>query len=932
MSKMSPSVLTKEQQYSAIEQTLTRAGYDHEARIDERPSNNHGSLNFSTLNSSHDLAGNGYYPADSSSSVVPGGEGTRIGGSNASGSLQICSPVSPGSASQRGYAYTVRSNTSSILSLGRQRVEPPVVILPHYNSPYEALYLNQSDVTHFVGKDLRIGTVCISMKQAQGVTHVLVRTVLRFANIDITDSYRSTLEFDQCRSLYMKKNGLLPVLHAALQQCFESIPEYEVSRHQVVRHQAGADHSVVVLDDPRWLQSPRYISSLVRGLEEIRHEGFSYVLKNLEAQMKPAALTLDIVVPNVETLVGGDKEKFWAFFNDLGDHIEPETYLPQTSTVSLNMPAMVVGSKTEEQRQGALAELIETEVSYNKRMHDLVNIYLGEARSSVTALDPPLGKYEIRQIFSNIEQIVTASTEFLKNLREYQSSDTNTLSLGDICRKNLQAMGCYKQYLMRYQRAQETHSSLTKKSPAYKTLQEKCLQTSGIQTLSNLLIEPTQRIVKYPLLFKEILSGTAEDSSDVEGLREAAEIASQIAHMEKAKPEQKAEMLFNLRSTIESCPDSLLSQNRSIITYLDGYETNLLTGESGRPITLILFSDKVMIVRRPKGLNGDVLFQLKEDVEAKKRKDKENKERREREKKHKKDGLRQKKEDKAETDGASASSFGNVSAGFSILRKDWKFMGWMDLLRLKVSVVEQTDPEGLFCITTRSHAETKDDPWQTTRGIMPLVLSKRDPFISKFYETLALAKSAAISNGPESTSRLHIAELELFCNVFTETQYRDFKFKGEVTLFYTTVPNHPVEVTPFSRLPQFVGMIQTSDYGLRAILRSKTSLHRIGGPSIAAEDSNQFLDADAFQVHISELLANLQWTAYSFNPYQSPHLHISRVYMDTDYLYKTASSFSKAATLKAKGLRKIRESAGILTLTHVSEQALPEANYSATSA
>ncbi|KAI7819666.1 hypothetical protein BC939DRAFT_249738 [Gamsiella multidivaricata] len=198
---------------------------------------------------------------------------------------------------------------------------------------------------------------------------------------------------------------------------------------------------------------------------------------------------------------------------------------------------------------------------------------------------------------------------------------------------------------------------------------------------------------------------------------------------------------------------------------------------------------------------------------------------------------------------------------------------------------------------------------------MPLVLSKRDPFISKFYETLALAKSAAISNGPESTSRLHIAELELFCNVFTETQYRDFKFKGEVTLFYTTVPNHPVEVTPFSRLPQFVGMIQTSDYGLRAILRSKTSLHRIGGPSIAAEDSNQFLDADAFQVHISELLANLQWTAYSFNPYQSPHLHISRVYMDTDYLYKTASSFSKAATLKAKGLRKIRESAGILTFS-----------------
>lgn len=55
----------------------------------------------------------------------------------------------------------------------------------------------------------------------------------------------------------------------------------------------------------------------------------------------------------------------------------------------------------------------------------------------MTAPNPPMGKYEMRVVFSNIEQIVAVSTEFLRDLREYQNSDGKTLSLGDICRKNV---------------------------------------------------------------------------------------------------------------------------------------------------------------------------------------------------------------------------------------------------------------------------------------------------------------------------------------------------------------------------------------------------------------------------------------------------------------------------------------------------------------
>ncbi|KAG0080238.1 hypothetical protein BGZ90_000222, partial [Linnemannia elongata] len=735
---------------------------------------------------------------------------------------------------------------------------------------------------------------------------------------------RSSTEFENYRTLYPKKGDIYAVIHIAVQHCLESIPEIDVKRHQVIRHQSAADHSVIVLDEPGWMKSPRYISNVVKCLEEIRQEGFTHVLKNLEAQMKPGAQMVDIVIPD---LAGGEQEKFWAFFNGLGDHIEEEAYLPQAPRARLNLPEMIVGNKTEDHRMESVAELIQTEKKYNERMQDLVNIYLAEAKASATSLSPALGKYEIRVIFSNIEQILAVSSAFLKDLQEYEKDASHSLNLGDICARNLRRMGCYKQYLMRYKRAQDTYTTLSRKLPAFKALLERCVQANNINTLNNLLVEPTQRIVKYPLLFKGILSGTKKESPEVEGIVEAAELASQIAHMEKAKPEQTAEILFNLRNTIENCPDTLVSQNRSIVSYLDAYETNLLTGERGKPITLILFSDKVMIVRRPKGVSGETLFQLKEDVDERKRREKEEKERREREKRLKKDDTKKNDPSSAAPTPTSATpgSLGNgaMAAAMMMFGKDWKFMGWVDILKLKLAIVEQTDPEGLFCITTRNHTESKDDRWEITRGILPEVLDKRDSFISKFHETLSLKKAAATGCGADYTSRLHVAELELFCNVFSESQYKDFKNKGDVALFYAPGRSRPIDVAPFTRLPTFVGMIQATDSGMRAVLRSKSNLNDVGDPTLTTEDANRFMDVDSFQIHITELIANLQWVAYQFDPYQSAQLHFSRVYLDTDYLYQTAAPYLKATTLRTKGLKKIRDTTASVTSSTFSARSSP---------
>ncbi|KAG0335231.1 hypothetical protein BG000_007681, partial [Podila horticola] len=766
--KLAPVGLREQQQYQAIEQTLTRAGYDHEAYIETRPKARSGSLCFSTRGG-HVVGGG------TPSTSVHSGAASVFG---AAGLQQTQYSTYSPKVSKTSSGGSLRSGSSTIFHLTRPgKTDPPVEILPHYNSPYEGMYYEKPNektgtvsngVRHWICKDLRIGTVCISYKPGEsGTAHFLVRTVL---------------------------------------QCLESIPEAEVNRHQVVRHQSAVDHSVFVLDQPGWMQNPGYIASLIHALEEIKQDGFTTVLKNLEAQMKPAALTVDIVIPEAESFSTTEKQKFWTFFRGLGEPVDIEPYKIQTSSKKDNLPKFKPGEKDEEYLNAAINEFINTEIRYCERMSALANVYYEEAKA-YRGLAPIAGKYEIRIIFSNIKDIASASTAFVKDLKAYERGKSN---LGDICKRNLKAMRCYRAYLLGYAKSRSMLTSQTRRN---------------------------------------IVSALPAGSSEIDGLKEAAEIAADVSHMESGKPEQNAETLFRIRSAVVNCPDSLISQNRVMYAFLDGYETNLLSGERGKPITVILFSDKIMIVRRPRNATGDHLF------------------------------------------GGDKPS--DISMGF-LNRQQWKFMGWMDVAKLKISCVEQTDPEGLFCLTTRNYSESKDDLWETTRGILPEWLDKRDDFISKFYEVLSIAKASCVGSKADSTATFHVGELELFCNVFTESAYRDFKHKGEVSLFYSYGLNHPVDVTPFTRLPLFVGMIQSAETGFRAVLRSKANLNDAGDPIAAAEDVNSFLATDAFQLHVTELVSNLQWTVYHFDPYQSAQLHFSRLYMDSDYFYKTAAPYLKA--------------------------------------
>ncbi|KAF9972595.1 hypothetical protein BGZ73_004271 [Actinomortierella ambigua] len=516
----------------------------------------------------------------------------------------------------------------------------------------------------------------------------------KFMNVEVPESLLSTPEFARLVSMYPKQLPIQGVLHRAFKDYLSSIPDLDlILKHEIAQ---SRDHSVFILNDLGWTGSDGHVMSLVDCLTEIKHESFPSILRNLEAQM------------------------------DL------------------------------EHRFEALRELIETERRYCSRMQTMVNVYLCEARE-FEGPNRPLDKYEIRVVFNNIEQIVASNMAFLRDLDIYRSEVRPQRDLGDICRQHMKHMACYRKYLLGYSKSTQMVTRLLKKNANFQKFLDQRREMARHLSLSDLLVEPTQRIAKYPLLFKEILAGTPAGSHECKGLLRAIELASEISEMDNGKPEQNAALQFRIRNTVEGCP---------------------------------LFAASGM------------------------------------------------------------SSGRGTEKRDSILSSKWKFVGWMDINKLEIACVEQTDPEGLFCIITRDAIDSKE-PWESIRGFLPEDLDKRDPFISKFNAALSLSKAHKSDSG--YTSRLHVADLELFINAYPESIYRDLKHKGQLTLFYQDEYSAKPDVILAAKLPPFIGVVQVVGSSYNVILRGKISMEGYTGSLANPKVPSSFTDLDAFQIYLTEL-------------------------------------------------------------------------------
>ncbi|KIJ57053.1 hypothetical protein M422DRAFT_150010 [Sphaerobolus stellatus SS14] len=270
-------------------------------------------------------------------------------------------------------------------------------------------------------------------------------------------------------------------------------------------------------------------------------------------------------------------------------------------------------------------EFIATERSYVKRLRTLKEQYADPLRAFAKHKDTALlPLYETKILFGNIDAIVPVNQAFLDDLERMIAPKGHLAvgGIGDVCLKHfkdLQAFDCYKQFYSKREEAQailkreRLRRSATGFSGFIERIKESTADIRNRVGLTELLMDPVQRIPRYTLLWDLMIKHMDPEDPQREKLQEAARIAQKIAKCEIDDPTRRAAVMYCLERTIEGFPAGLISNGRRLLDHIDvddiqgdgfpaGSTTSFGTTSSSSGTlhcTLFLFNDKVMIVKRP---------------------------------------------------------------------------------------------------------------------------------------------------------------------------------------------------------------------------------------------------------------------------------------------------------------------------------------------
>ncbi|KAL7315861.1 hypothetical protein PS15m_005029 [Mucor circinelloides] len=221
---------------------------------------------------------------------------------------------------------------------------------------------------------------------------------------------------------------------------------------------------------------------------------------------------------------------------------------------------------------------------------------------------PILDQYSFNRIFINMEDILHVNKSLLESLLEYKQGST-TESFGSILSRHFAAFDCYKIFFLGKSNSLACHQQNIKQNKSYaKFLLNKELK--GNLGMSDILIQPIQRMGRYTLLLNLIIEHLALDDMERHHLMQTKAKVSSINDMQYGDSS-----LLNLYHLIRDAPASLI-QTRQLLGYFDATELSLQSGKSNRPVTLLVFTDKIMVVKRKNyNLQGkDYLEKVEEKV------------------------------------------------------------------------------------------------------------------------------------------------------------------------------------------------------------------------------------------------------------------------------------------------------------------------------
>jgi hypothetical protein len=190
-------------------------------------------------------------------------------------------------------------------------------------------------------------------------------------------------------------------------------------------------------------------------------------------------------------------------------------------------------------RKKVLFEVLSTEASYFQTLDTIVEFFYKPL--SGAASKPNNGiitKEEVAKVFSSIEAIHRFSKKLLAEFDARLQKWPSVQFFGDIFLDHADEMMVYSDYINGFDEATAVLKKLLL-NPKFVAFEQECMKATGKRLdLASLLIQPVQRMPRYGLLLKELISHSPQDHIDYRNLVEAkARVQEVCSEINKKKQE-----------------------------------------------------------------------------------------------------------------------------------------------------------------------------------------------------------------------------------------------------------------------------------------------------------------------------------------------------------------------------------------------------------
>lgn len=197
--------------------------------------------------------------------------------------------------------------------------------------------------------------------------------------------------------------------------------------------------------------------------------------------------------------------------------------------------------KKANKRKNVLEEMIKTEEEFVQDLRLCMQGYL-TSDSGLHSASAPAG-IDVDKLFGNFEQVIELATLMFDQLSDQQDKAVEQQCVGAVfVQQASELMDVYVKYCCNFEDASVLVNDYTadpEKKAYFASLHESINAYTNCWDLGSFLIKPVQRILKYPLLLKELMDCTEDSHPDHKQLMEAtvkmADVATAINEGKRRK-------------------------------------------------------------------------------------------------------------------------------------------------------------------------------------------------------------------------------------------------------------------------------------------------------------------------------------------------------------------------------------------------------------